>query len=198
MRQDKAFHAGEAVSQPIIGSLLAQWFDEVVTVDPHLHRIHELSQVVPAKRTTVLTATGPISKFLSGTCKDVLLIGPDEESEQWVSSVAREQGLDYVVGHKQRLSDSKVEITLPEAEYAGRNMVLLDDVASTGCTLESTARVLSDYKPASISVLVTHALFVKDALRRLERAGVSQIWSTDSIPHSSNNIRLAQLLATAL
>lgn len=198
MRQDKAFRPGEAVSQPIIGSLLARWFDEVVTVDPHLHRVHDLGQAVPAKRATVLTAAGAMSGFLAETCKDAFLIGPDEESEQWVSSVAREGGLDYAVGRKRRLGDSRVEIILPEREYRGRQMVLLDDVASTGRTLEVTAGALSSHKPASISVLVTHALFVKDALQRLNKAGVGRIWSTDSIPHATNVIHLAGLISTAL
>ena len=39
MRQDIAFHPGEAVSQKIVGKFLAGLFDAVITVDPHLHRI---------------------------------------------------------------------------------------------------------------------------------------------------------------
>jgi ribose-phosphate pyrophosphokinase len=198
MRQDKAFHAGEAVSQHIVGGLLAQWFDEVLTVDPHLHRVHDLSQAVPARRAVALSATNPIADFLAQGCDNPLLIGPDEESEQWVASVAARQGLDYRVGRKQRLGDAQVEISLPPAGYAGRNLVLLDDMASTGRTLETAARVLGAQAPASISVVVTHALFVNDALERLKGAGVGQIWSTDSIPHPTNAIPLAPLLAEAL
>jgi len=76
--------------------------------------------------------------------------------------------------------------------------VLVDDVASTGHTLEETALRLARFQPASISVLVTHALFVGDAQQRLHRAGIGHIWSTDAIPHSSNALHLYQLLAEAL
>jgi ribose-phosphate pyrophosphokinase len=76
--------------------------------------------------------------------------------------------------------------------------VLVDDVASTGRTLEEATLGLARFEPASISVLVTHALFVGDAQERLRRAGVSQIWSTDAIPHSSNALHLDHLLADAL
>jgi len=57
MRQDKAFHPGEAVSQTIIGQFLADLFDNVITVDPHLHRIQYLQQAIPAKYAVSLTAT---------------------------------------------------------------------------------------------------------------------------------------------
>ena len=64
MRQDTAFVAGETVSQPIIGRFLADLFDDVVTVDPHLHRTHHLADAVPATHAVALTATGVMSDFL--------------------------------------------------------------------------------------------------------------------------------------
>jgi len=198
MRQDKAFHAGEAVSQQIIGKLLAQWFDVVVTVDPHLHRVHKLSEVIPNRSTVTLTAARPIADFLSKTYDHPLLIGPDEESEQWVAAVAQMQGLEYMIGRKQRMDDYSVKITLPGSRCTARDLILLDDIASTGRTLESTAVALQAYKPASISAVVTHAMFVNDALERLKNAGITRIWSTNSIPHSTNVIPLAELLGTAL
>ncbi len=198
MRQDKAFHAGEAISQRIIGKQLAQWFDAVVTVDPHLHRVHSLSEVIPNTSTVTLTAAKPIADFIGNAYADPLLIGPDEESEQWVAAVARMQGLEYLIGRKQRHNDYSVEISLPASACADRDLILLDDVASTGRTLEFTAHALQAYKPASISAVITHAMLVNDALERLKNAGVMQVWSTDSIPHSTNAIPLTRLLGAAL
>jgi ribose-phosphate pyrophosphokinase len=145
-----------------------------------------------------LTATEPMARFLEGRLEQPLLLGPDEESEQWVAAIARHEGLDYGVARKRRLGDEEVEITLPERRYRGRQVVLVDDVASTGRTLEMTARALAPFGPATVSVLVTHALFVDDAIARLQRAGVNTIWSCDSIPHPSNRIQLTSLLAEAL
>ena len=198
MRQDKAFHPGEAVSQAVIGGLLGDWFDEVITVDPHLHRVHEFSQAVPARRSISLSATDPMAEHLASHCENPLLLGPDEESEQWVASVAAKQGLDYAVGRKQRLGDSEVRISLPDFDGRGRHIVILDDMASTGRTLEAAVLALAAVEPASVSVLVTHALFFNGAHKRLQQIGVQQIWSTDSIPHPTNAIHLAGLLAEAL
>lgn len=198
MRQDKAFHPGEAVSQRIVGHLLSNWFDAVITVDPHLHRINRLDEAVPVEQALALSASAPMADFLAREVEQPFLLGPDEESEQWVAAIAGKNRLDYGVARKQRLGDHEVRISLPDIECRGRNVVLVDDVASTGHTLEATARTLQDRHPASISVLVTHALFVEDATDRLHRAGISRIYSTDSIEHPSNCLSLADLLAEAL
>lgn len=198
MRQDKAFHAGEVVSQRIIGKLLANYFDAVITVDAHLHRIHHLHDALPMKTSINLTATRPMALFLEQQKLRPLLIGPDSESEQWVANIARYENLDYCIATKERLGDKQVKVRLPEYDYQDRPVVLVDDVASTGRTLEATARQLHAFAPASISVMVTHALFLGDALQRLRAVGVENIWSCDSIPHPSNQIHLDRLLGDAL
>ena len=197
MRQDKSFHAGEAVSQRVIGGLLAQAFDAVITVDPHLHRVHTLSEALPTADSRALCAARPIADFLAGQLDNPLLVGPDEESEQWVAAVAAYHGLDYVVGRKTRCGDREVTIDL-EADFTHRHVVLLDDIASTGRTLEVAALLIRPSCPASMSALVTHALFMGSALERMLNAGLWRVWSADSIPHESNVIPLADLLAAAL
>lgn len=198
MRQDTAFHPGEAVSQRIVGGLLAGWFDGLVTIDPHLHRVARLKDAVPAKTAVLLTAAPMMGDFLGSEVPEALLVGPDEESLQWVSRVAAAHRLDYLIGSKERLGDRSVRIHFDGAGCRGRHAVLVDDVVSTGRTLEVATMELVKYRPASISVLVTHALFVDGSDQRLMAVGVDHIWSTDSIPHASNRLSLAQLLADAL
>jgi ribose-phosphate pyrophosphokinase len=198
MRQDRAFQPGEAVSQRVVGRLLADWFDALVTVDPHLHRVKDLREAVPVRRPRCLTAAPLMGRFLARVLGAPLLIGPDEESRQWVSAIARQEGLDYLVGDKQRLGDREVRVRFEGARGSGRRLVLIDDVASTGRTLETAAAALRPLRPQSVDVLVTHALFLEGALERLGAAGVGRVWSTDSIPHPTNRLALAPLLAEAL
>ena len=202
MRQDKAFHPGEAVSQTIIGELLARRFDTLITVDPHLHRTHALKDAVPAHRAVALSAAPVMAAWLEKHAGQFggkpLLVGPDEESEQWLSAIAAPAGLEYVVAHKQRLGDREVRIHLPDFAFQKRHVVLVDDIASTGRTLEAAARQLFAVQAASVSALVSHALFIGDTLQRLDMAGVGLVCSTDSIPHSTNRIYLNELLAEAL
>jgi ribose-phosphate pyrophosphokinase len=198
MRQDRAFVPGEAVSQRIVGALLAGWFDVLATVDPHLHRVARLADAVPVKRAICLSASAPLAEFLAQTLDHPLVLGPDSESRQWVAAVAAPQGLDYAVAAKERLGDRKVRIVLPDLNLRGRAVVLVDDMVSTGRSLVALVEALRPLHPASISVLVTHGLFVEGALERLEQAGVAAVWSSDSVPHPTNRVCLARLFASAL
>ncbi|WP_230198440.1 ribose-phosphate diphosphokinase [Luminiphilus syltensis] len=198
MRQDKAFHPGEAVSQKIVGNLLATFFDALITVDPHLHRVHRIEDAVPIPLALTLSATTAMSSYLEGKLEKPILIGPDEESEQWVAAIAQQNDLEFYVARKLRFGDRDVSVSLPNADYRERHVVFVDDVISTGRTIESAIKEIQPYQPASITVMVTHALFAGDALKRLKIAGANEIWSTDSIPHPTNRIELAGCLAQKL
>ncbi|HET9025856.1 MAG TPA: ribose-phosphate diphosphokinase [Burkholderiaceae bacterium] len=197
MRQDKAFHAGEAVSQSIVGRLLADRFDAVVTVDPHLHRVATLDEAVPARRPVALSAAPLIGAFFAARTPKPLLLGPDAESEQWVKAAAGGE-LDYAVCTKHRHGDQDVRIELPATALRGRQVVVVDDVASTGGTLIECARRALAAGATRVDAAVTHALLDAGAEARLTHAGIQQLVSTDSVPHSSNRIGVAGLLANAL
>jgi ribose-phosphate pyrophosphokinase len=198
MRQDIAFTPGEAISQRIIGQFIAELFDGLITVDPHLHRVATLQEASPVKRAVVLSGAPGLADLIAGQIPQALLIGPDEESDQWIQQAARRHGLDYGVCRKVRHGDRAVEVALPSLDVRGRCVVLLDDVASTGHTLAQATRHLLKAGARSVDVAVTHALFVDDALSLLRQAGVDQIWSTDCVLHESNAVSMAPALAQAL
>ncbi len=198
MRQDIAFNQGEAVSQKIIGKLLADYFDSVITVDPHLHRISRLSQAIPANHAISLTATKPMCEFLSQRFDNPVLLGPDQESEQWVSAIAKECHWESTVAVKQRLGDTRVSVTLQSVKLNQRDVIIVDDIASTGKTLEKTVELIQRENPASISIIVTHAFFVNESIERLGKVGVTNIWSSDSIIHPTNCFSLIPMLKNTL
>ncbi len=198
MRQDIAFNPGEVVSQRIVGSFLAGLFDALITVDPHLHRIERLEQAVPGITALALSGAPVLAELIARERPDALLLGPDEEAAQWVAAAAAGHGFANGVCRKVRHGDRQVEIELPPLDFAGRRVVLLDDVASSGRTLAQATLKLRAAGAASVDVAVTHALFAGDALQVLEQAGVGSIWSTDCIAHPSNAIAMAPHLAAAL
>lgn len=198
MRQDIANQPGEAVSQRIVGKLLADLFDDVLTVDPHLHRISSLTQAIPIKNAISLTAADEIGLFLKQQFSHALLLGPDSESEQWVAAIAGNIGFDYAIADKSRLGDKQVEMTLPDRDFRNQPVIIIDDIASTGRTLAKAAGLLQAAGCMDIHAVVTHALFCDDAYAHILKAGVKTIWSTDSIDHPSSCIRMDKLLANAI
>lgn len=200
MRQDIAFRPGEVVSQKVVGRFIAGLFDAVITVDPHLHRITTLQEAIPLTQAIALSGAPMLADLIARHHADAdpILIGPDTESAQWVSSAAQSRGLAHGVCTKTRLGDRHVEVTLPGIEVRGRAVVLIDDVASSGHTLAQAATSLLAAGASSVDAAVTHALFAEGSLALMREAGIRRVWSTDCIAHESNAISMAPILAQAL
>ena len=198
MRQDVAFNPGEVISQRVVGDFIAGLFDALITVDPHLHRVATLAQAVPVAQPLVLSGAPLLSDWIARHRANALLIGPDEESAQWVAQAAQRHGLDYAVCHKTRHNDHAVQVQLPPVDVAGRQVVVMDDVISTGHTVAQATQWLLAAGANSVDVAVTHALFAPGALELLRQAGVGEIWSTDCIAHASNQVFMAERLAQAV
>lgn len=198
MRQDMAFSPGEVVSQRHLGALLARDFDAVVTVDPHLHRVATLDEVLPRRRGVALSAAPLLGRFVAAQVPGALLLAPDEEAGRWVRAAADAASLDHAVCIKERHGDRDVDVQLHGAPVRGRAVVLLDDVASTGRTLGAAAQAALAAGAASVDVAVTHALFVGDAWDHVVTAGVRHVWSSDCVPHASNAVSVVGLLAEAV
>jgi ribose-phosphate pyrophosphokinase len=200
MRQDIAFRPGEAISQRIIGKFLATLCDAIITVDPHLHRVATLQEAVPVRAENALVLSGAplLADWIAAHRSSPVLVGPDEESAQWVAVAAARHGFAHAVCRKVRSGDRDVAVALPDVAVVGRQVVLMDDVCSTGHTVAQAARLLLAAGAASVDVAVTHALFAGDAMRVLQDAGVGEVWSTDCIAHASNVVPMATAIAQCL
>ncbi|KAK0350606.1 hypothetical protein LTR94_028349, partial [Friedmanniomyces endolithicus] len=142
MRQDIRFHAGEAVTSRTFAAILSRHLDWLVTVDPHLHRYHALSEIYRIP-TQVVHAAPLLASWIKRNVARPLIIGPDLESEQWVSQVAADADAPFLVCEKIRSGDRDVTISIPNAPaFLDRQPVLVDDIASSGRTLTEAARQL--------------------------------------------------------
>jgi ribose-phosphate pyrophosphokinase len=201
MRQDAAFHTGEAISQKVIGPLLARYVDRVITVDAHLHRTPDIETVFPGIESDNLSAMPAIADALRRTGNDpaTIVVGPDAESLPWVSSLAGLLGLAHTVAQKSRRGDRSVEIAFPDNTIiAGHPALIVDDIVSSGGTLTACARALIAAGAVTVDAVVTHALFPEALCREMASAGIRSIRSTCSVPHSTNAIALDALFAEAL
>lgn len=197
MRQDARFRSGEAVTSRAFAGLLSNAFDELVTVDPHLHRHSSLSDVYRIE-TRAVSASPLLARWIADNVEDPLLVGPDAESEQWVREIARLTGAPWTIFRKQRRGDEDVALVAPELRaYRGRQPVLVDDIVSSGVTLRAAASTLVEAGFTRPVCLAVHALHGRGAATAL--AGVTaRVVTTDTVRHRSNGISIAPLIASAL
>lgn len=198
MRQDQRFLPGEAVSSVIFARLLSDAVDWLVTVDPHLHRYHSLDQIysIPSR---VVHAAPAIAGWIRQFVAEPLLVGPDAESEQWVSAVANAAGAPYIVLQKIRRGDQEVEVSIPElARWQACTPVLVDDIISTARTMLETVGHLRRVGLAPPVCIGVHAIFAGDAYEALSAAGSARVLSCNTIAHASNVIDLSALLAAGV
>ncbi len=197
MRQDRRFQEGEAISARVFPRLIARSLDWLVTVDPHLHRITDLSEVYPVPA-RVVHAAPVVAAWIAKEVQRPLLIGPDSESEQWVVDVARHAGAPFVILEKVRRGDRDVEISVPDVtRWREHTPVLVDDIISTGRTMvETLGHVRRAGMRAAVCVGV-HGLFAPRALEELRAAGAATLVTCDSVTHTTNEIDLSAALAAA-
>jgi len=195
MRQDTRFHSGEGITSRYFARLISSHFDGLITVDPHLHRYTSLAEIY-----TVPSRVGHASALLAQWVRDrvdrPLIVGPDSESEQWVREVARGSDAPYIVSRKTRKADREVEIEMPELDrWRDRQPVLIDDIVSSGATMRITVQQLHAAGFTGICCVAVHPIFAGNAYQELLDAGADQVATTNSLPHPSNRIDLAGLLA---
>jgi ribose-phosphate pyrophosphokinase len=201
MRQDSAFHAGEAISQRAIGKLIVNTVDRVITVDAHLHRTPDVRAAFPGIEADNLSAIPAIMSALrsENIHPETVVIGPDFEARQWASRLAESLGLTYTVAQKVRYSDQSVELRFANPSlFAGRPALITDDIVSSGGTLIACAKALSAAGATVIDAIVTHALFPRELMVAFTKAGIHSIRSTHSVPHATNTFVLDDLFASAL
>ncbi len=201
MRQDAAFSEGEAISQKAVGQLISGIVDRVITVDAHLHRTPDIRAVFPGIEAEDLSAMPAIANSLraAGIDPATIVTGPDAESGPWVSDLAGRLGLAHMVARKIRRGDRSVEIAFTDpASVAGRPVLLVDDIVSSGGTLIACAKALTAAGATAVDAVITHALFPHAMAATFRDAGIRSVRSTSSVPHPTNAIPLDDIFAAAL
>lgn len=201
MRQDTAFRPGEAISQKVVGRLIADAFDRLVAIDPHLHRTPHLADVVGGKPALALSAARAIAAHIAARTElaGAVVLGPDEESAPLIRDVSTPLGAASATAVKQRMGDRDVAMTLPDSiDLAQKPVVIIDDMITSGTTIATLTEAARRRGASSIDVYVTHAMFDARAARMFAEKGVRRVVSCDSVPHSTNDISVAGIIAEGL
>ena len=196
-RQDERFKPGEALSFKTVGKLIQNvGTDEIYTIDMHGHRVIKLSDVfkIPAQN---LTAVPLLADYVKKTCpmQRPLVIGPDADAEQWARVAAERLGTDFDVFEKKRYGDRQVEIRPRKASAKDRDILVVDDIISTGGTIVEALKVLVAQGARTVNVACTHPILAGDALQKIRQAGARNVIGTDTVPSPISHVSVAPLIA---
>lgn len=193
LRQDHAFHPGEAVSGFIVSDFVSSLFDGIITIDPHLHRVESMRGFFRCK-TQKLTATKKLSEYFSK--RDAVLVGPDAESKQWIKAIAENCGKEFVVASKTRHSSRHVEVEIKRGNVIleGKTAIIVDDIISTGHTILEAAKALKKEKVKGIECYAVHGLFMEGALEKLKKSRI-KVGATNTLKNPVEVIDIAPEIA---
>jgi ribose-phosphate pyrophosphokinase len=197
MRQDRRFHTGEAVTSRCTADLLSGAFDWLVTVEPHLHRYRTLDELytIPSR---AVGAAPAVSAWIISRSINGVLIGPDQESENWISEIAKSTSLPFTVLKKTRWSDNKVEIRVRDAGLlTGRTPVIVDDIISSGGTLREVIQQVREQTQAKPICIGIHGIFANGSDQMLAAEG-AELVTCNTVPHATNTIDVTALIVEGM
>lgn len=191
MRQDKHFKKYDSFSSKYILRLLNN-FDKIIAIDPHLHRIKKMNEI--SKKAVSITTNRVVADYIKKRFgKNFTIVGPDAESVQWGSKVAKILGTKAVILKKTRLSSKKVKI---KEKKLGKNVLILDDIISTGRTILETIKMARKQGAKKIIVIGIHGLLVDNSDKKIKK--YATLVTTNTIPGKYSKIDVSPIIIEAL
>ncbi len=192
-RQDKRFKPGEPITARAIAKCIKA--DRVFTIN-----IHDRSVLKYFPCPAVdLNAAPELGNYIDGMeLKDTTILAPDDGALHLVKSAAEPRGLHYDYLEKTRLSGEEVKIAAKNLDITGRDVVIMDDIISTGGTIAEAIKLLKAQGVRDVYVACVHGVFVQNAYLKLHDAGVRDILATDTLEKAISKVSVAPVIADAI
>jgi len=131
--------------------------------------------------------------------KNPLVVSPDIGGSSRAKKFADLLNTDFVALKKSRnRKTGKVRIQSSKVDVRGRDLIVVDDIISTGGSVVRATQFLKRQKCKRVFVACTHGLFIGDAERKIKKAGVSQIISTNTIPRNTSKVDVSGVIAESI
>jgi len=196
-RQDRQFLSGEIVTMSIIARMIqAAGAKKVVAVD--IHSKTALNHFkIPKENVSAIPELAKYFKKMK--LKNALVVSPDMGGSLRAKKFASLLNIDFITLKKSRNRNTgKILIQSSKVNVRGKDLILVDDIISTGGSIIKAAQFLKRQKCKRLFVACTHGLFVEDAEKKIKKAGVSQIISTNTIPRSTSKVDVSGVIVESI
>ena len=128
---------------------------------------------------------------------ELVVVSPDVGSNKMARRFAQDLKTDLAIVDKRRVSADRVEAGALIGQVRGQNVLLVDDICSTGSTLELAAKVCRHEGAKKVYAAATHNL---RAVKKPK--GIDEMFVSDSIPMDGNRevqvVSIAELFSLAI
>jgi ribose-phosphate pyrophosphokinase len=196
-RQDRQFLSGEIVTMSIVAKILeVAGAKKVVVVD--IHSKTALNHFKISKES--VSAIPELAKYFKKLkLKNALVVSPDMGGALRAKKFASLLNTDFIALKKSRdRNTGKVQIHSSKADVHGKDLIVVDDIISTGSSIVKATQFLKRQKCKRVFVACTHGLFIGDAIKKMKKAGVSQIISTNTIPRSTSKVDVSGVIVESI
>ncbi len=179
-RQDRRSQVGQAIGARVAAAALSSaGMDRLIVIDPHTVGLETMLTAPVEILTAVSVITGSL---LPAVAPETVVVAPDLGAVKLAERYAAQLGLSVVIVKKTRMTGSTVRADELVGPVDGRPAIVVDDLISTGATIEAAVRLLLDNgaRPG-VAVVATHGVFVGQARQRLAELPVGRLIVTDSL-----------------
>ncbi len=184
-RQDRITKDGEPVSVRAVMRAIGLYYDELYVVDIHNP---ETLRFFPGKAVNISPARA-IADYFGDRLGDGVVLAPDKGARERARAVARRLGLEFSHFEKRRISPTEVEMRPVDIDVKGKNVLIVDDIISTGGTMIKAANLLRQLGAEKVFVAATHGIFSEGAIERVSKA-VDELAVTNTIPTPVSKISI--------
>jgi ribose-phosphate pyrophosphokinase len=201
-RKDRKDEGRVPINAKLVANMLTvAGYDRVVAVDLHAAQIqgffdipvdHLYARPVMIERVRQLGAS------------NIKIVSPDIGGTKLARAYAKDLGCDLAIIDKRRISGEQTVIEHIIGEVEGHDVVLVDDMVSTGGSIVDAARIVKEKGANKVFLVATHGVLAGNAVERLNNADVEKILFADTVPLLDKGLKrlevvsMAQLLARAI
>ncbi len=196
-RQDREFLPGEIVTMKVMAKLFkGAGASKLIAVD--IHSLIGLKYFT-IKSKNISAVPNLAAYFKKMSLKDPLVVSPDQGGKERAKKFAKEMGTEFIALQKKRdRKTGKVQIKTKQANVIGRDLILVDDMISTGGSIVNATKFLKKEKCKRVFVACTHALLMNDAEKKIKKSGVTKIVSANTIPGKTSIVDVSNAIAKAI
>jgi len=181
-RQDRKDEGRVPITAKLVANLIAAAkADRILAIDLHAAQIQGFFDL-PVDH---LSATPVFFNHFMGNREqlgDLCLVSPDVGNVKVAESMANLLDADLAIINKRRLSGTQVDVGNLIGNVAGKQVLMFDDMISTGGTVCEAARLVMDEGATDVIAAATHGVLAGNAIEKLADSPISQVIITDTIP----------------